>query len=211
MSVKIIESESEFDKIISEQPTVVHFWAEWCEPCKHFETVLQTLAETFQTLQFSQIDAEKFSNISEKSGIESVPTFILYKDGNEYSRVVGANNMELNKQVSSLSKATGNSEENLNARLKHLTSRSPVMLFMKGSPDGPRCGFSRKMVDILRSNSVEFDYFDILTDEDVRQGLKKYSDWPTYPQLYSKGELIGGLDVVRELHDDGSLMDEINM
>ena len=73
------------------------------------------------------------------------------------------------------------------------------MLFMKGSPETPKCGFSRSIVELLRKGGVAFSSFDILTDEEVRAGLKTFSDWPTYPQLYVKGKLVGGLDILREM------------
>ena len=69
-------------------------------------------------------------------------------------------------------------------RLRSLINQSKVMLFMKGNPDAPQCGFSATMIDLLRDEGVDFQSFDILQDEEVRQGLKKFSDWPTYPQLY---------------------------
>ena len=78
----------------------------------------------------------------------------------------------------------------LNARLKRLTTSNPVVLFMKGSPDEPRCGFSKKAVKLLQDAGAEFGHFDILTDQEVRQGLKEYSNWPTYPQLYVNGERL---------------------
>ncbi|KAH7838725.1 hypothetical protein Vadar_030328 [Vaccinium darrowii] len=96
-------------------------------------------------------------------------------------------------------------KETLEDRLKRLTTDSPVMLFMKGTPDTPRCGFSSKVVEALRNEGVDFGSFDILSDEEVRQGLKSYSNWPTFPQLYYKGELIGGCDIVMELRDNGEL------
>lgn len=99
--------------------------------------------------------------------------------------------------------------KSLNDRLAELIHQNNVMLFMKGLPSGPRCGFSREMVDLLESEGVSYGSFDILTDEEVRQGLKTYSDWPTYPQLYVKGELIGGLDIVKEMKEDGSLKDAL--
>ncbi|KAI3931686.1 hypothetical protein MKW92_037834 [Papaver armeniacum] len=79
------------------------------------------------------------------------------------------------------------------------------MLFMKGTPNEPRCGFSSKVVNALKEDGVNFGSFDILTNEEVRQGLKTYSNWPTFPQLYYKGELIGGCDIVLELHGSGEL------
>lgn len=90
------------------------------------------------------------------------------------------------------------SEAELNARLTKLVSAAPVMLFMKGTPASPQCGFSRQLVALLRENQVRFGFFDILKDNSVRQGLKTFSDWPTFPQLYINGELQGGLDIIRE-------------
>lgn len=81
----------------------------------------------------------------------------------------------------------------------------PVVLFMKGTPGAYRCGFSRKVGEALADVGVTFKAFDILADEDVRQRLKEYSEWPTYPQLYVKGELLGGCDIVLQMRDQGSL------
>lgn len=93
--------------------------------------------------------------------------------------------------------------------LRALTRRSPVMLFMKGSPSAPRCGFSRRTAQALTDAGVEFGSFDILSDETVRQGLKKLSDWPTFPQLYVQGQLVGGCDIVEELASTDTLKQEI--
>lgn len=90
-------------------------------------------------------------------------------------------------------------------RLEKMVQEQPIMLFMKGNPSGPRCGFSRKVVDALKEEGVEYGSFDILGDEAVRQGLKDFSNWPTYPQLYVKGEFIGGCDIVLEMHKNGEL------
>ena len=86
--------------------------------------------------------------------------------------------------------------EDINDRLRKLVSAAPVMLFMKGTPAQPQCGFSRQLVTLLREREVRYGFFNILADDEVRQGLKAFSDWPTYPQLYYQGELIGGLDLV---------------
>lgn len=104
---------------------------------------------------------------------------------------------------------TVSSSDNLEAYLKKLTTQSPVMLFMKGSPQSPSCGFSNKMVQLLQSQNVTFDSFDILSDSKVREGLKSYSNWPTFPQLYVKGKLVGGLDVVQELIEEGEFVDVV--
>lgn len=89
-------------------------------------------------------------------------------------------------------------KEELNKRLASLVKAAPVMLFMKGKPSAPECGFSRQIVELLRENSVKYGFFNILADDEVRQGLKEFADWPTYPQLWIQGELIGGLDILKE-------------
>ncbi|XP_077241762.1 thioredoxin family protein [Tasmannia lanceolata] len=96
-------------------------------------------------------------------------------------------------------------KETLEDQLKNLISSSPTMLFMKGTPESPRCGFSSKVVNALKEEGVSFGSFDILADNEVREGLKLFSNWPTFPQLYHNGELIGGCDIVLELHNSGEL------
>ena len=87
-------------------------------------------------------------------------------------------------------------KEELFKRIGELVKAAPVMLFMKGTPSEPKCGFSRQLVALLRENAVKYGFFNILADDDVRQGLKEFADWPTYPQLWMDGELVGGLDIV---------------
>jgi Grx4 family monothiol glutaredoxin len=88
------------------------------------------------------------------------------------------------------------SKEELHSRLTNLVKAAPVMLFMKGTPSAPQCGFSRQLVSILRENGVKYGFFNILADDEVRQGLKEFADWPTFPQLWIDGDLVGGLDIV---------------
>jgi monothiol glutaredoxin len=80
-----------------------------------------------------------------------------------------------------------------------------VALFMKGVPDAPRCGFSSMVVQVLDHLGVEFVGIDVLQDDDLRDGIKSYTDWPTIPQLYVKGEFVGGADIVREMFQSGEL------
>ncbi|OAN58832.1 Grx4 family monothiol glutaredoxin [Sphingomonas sp. TDK1] len=91
------------------------------------------------------------------------------------------------------------------ARIKQLVDGSDVLLFMKGSPLFPQCGFSSRAVAILNHLGVEFDSFDVLQDQGVRQGIKTFSDWPTIPQLYVKGEFVGGSDIMMEMYESGEL------
>ncbi|CAO2656617.1 Nn.00g054200.m01.CDS01 [Neocucurbitaria sp. VM-36] len=89
-------------------------------------------------------------------------------------------------------------KEELFKRLGELVKAAPVMLFMKGTPSAPQCGFSRQTVGVLREKGIRYGFFNILADDEVRQGLKEYADWPTFPQLWVDGELVGGLDIVKE-------------
>ena len=95
--------------------------------------------------------------------------------------------------------------EDLRKRITDTISRGRVMLFMKGNPAMPQCGFSASVVSILKQTGVTFDSFNILADQELREGLKEYSSWPTFPQLYVDGKLVGGADIVRDLHQKGEL------
>jgi monothiol glutaredoxin len=97
----------------------------------------------------------------------------------------------------------------LRTRIEELIHRNRVMLFMKGTKQFPACGFSNAVVEILKKEGVPFDSFNILADPEVRQGLKEYSSWPTYPQLYVDGKFIGGCDIVTEMHQSGELSREL--
>ncbi|GDX84215.1 glutaredoxin [Methylococcaceae bacterium] len=93
----------------------------------------------------------------------------------------------------------------INERIEQVLSSSPVILFMKGTPDFPQCGFSGQSVQVLGACNATFQHFNIFEDEELREGLKTYSNWPTFPQLYIKGELIGGCDIMIDLYKKGEL------
>jgi monothiol glutaredoxin len=95
--------------------------------------------------------------------------------------------------------------EDLRTRIAATIGKERVMLFMKGSPSMPQCGFSAAVVGVLKQVGVPFGSYNILADQELRDGLKEYSSWPTYPQLYVDGKLIGGADIVRDLHARGEL------
>ena len=90
-------------------------------------------------------------------------------------------------------------------RIAELVGKSDVLLFMKGSPLFPQCGFSSRAVAILNHLNAEFASVDVLQDQGIRQGIKAFSDWPTIPQLYVKGEFVGGSDIMMEMYESGEL------
>ena len=95
--------------------------------------------------------------------------------------------------------------DDLKKRIEETLGKDRVMLFMKGSPSMPQCGFSAAVVGVLKEVGVPFGSHNILADPELREGLKEYSSWPTYPQLYVDGKLVGGCDIVREMHARGEL------
>jgi monothiol glutaredoxin len=97
------------------------------------------------------------------------------------------------------------SESHVQARIVETVRTHPVVLFMKGSPDFPQCGFSASIVNILARYDLTVHAVDVLRDPALRQGIKAYSDWPTIPQLYVRGVFIGGRDIVHEMHETGEL------
>jgi monothiol glutaredoxin len=96
-------------------------------------------------------------------------------------------------------------EEALKQRIEGTIAQSRVVLFMKGSKHFPQCGFSAQVVQILKQKGADFKDVNILADAELRQGLKEYSNWPTFPQLYVGGKLVGGCDIVTSLNDSGEL------
>jgi len=92
-------------------------------------------------------------------------------------------------------------------RIKQDIAANPVLLYMKGTPVFPQCGFSAAVVQILTTMGVKFKGIDVLADPEIREGIKAFSNWPTIPQLYVKGEFVGGCDIVREMYETGELQE----
>ncbi|KAG0272917.1 Glutaredoxin 3 [Linnemannia exigua] len=220
-----IASDEDFSAVFQPTTSIIYalnFWAAWAPPCVQMNDVFEELASKNSNIKFIKIEAEKFPDISEEYEIAAVPSFVFVKEGKVVDRVEGANPPELSKTVAKYSKAPAAahsttatnganaaspsvaapptmSAEEMNARLKELTSSSSVMVFIKGTPTAPRCQFSRQLLEILTAQNIRFSSFNILADDEVRQAMKAFSDWPTFPQVYVKGEFVGGLDVVKEL------------
>ncbi|XP_064176837.1 glutaredoxin 3 [Anguilla rostrata] len=209
-----VSSSQQFEDLLKKAGkslSVVHFYAPWAPQCTQMNDVMAELAQDQPQVTFIKLEAEGVPEVSEKYEISSVPTFLLFKSCEKVDRLDGAHAPELTKKVQKLASSVAPAKgaeppkEDLNDRLKKLISAAPCMLFMKGSPQEPRCGFSRQIVQILKEHNVKYSSFDILSDEEVRQGLKTYSNWPTYPQVYVNGELLGGLDIIKEMAESGEL------
>lgn len=245
MSVLTVETPEEYQKYIcADKTTVALFSADWAEQCAQVNDVLKELANILaDKLQFITLNAEKFpeismkhqvmrtyqSNINDKNlngifwQIEAVPTVIFFSKGSAVDRVDGVDVAAITSKSKKLAESASSAAatgQSLEDRLKALINKAPLMIFMKGDRNAPRCGFSKQLIAIVNETKwvnciivhyndfynpltifyrVPYETFDILSDEEVRQGLKTYSDWPTYPQVYVNGELIGGLDIIKEL------------
>jgi len=226
-----IGSEEELKKVAQDNQgclLTIHFWASWAAQCEQMNTVLVELAKDSKLVHvmFLKVEAEELPDLCEKYEVEAVPTFVLIKNGKVLDRIQGANAPELTKKIrincekelplpASMPNMTEVSEPgnkpklSLDERLTALVNSEPVMLFMKGSPAEPRCGFSKQTIQILKDQGVIFGHFDILKDDEVRQGLKKFSNWPTYPQFYVNGSLLGGLDIIKELIEEGEFLEQL--
>jgi len=194
----------------------LNFYTSWADPCKQMNRVFDSLAAQFSPASlFISIDADEEPNISESFSVSAVPFFVLRRGTTVLEEISGSDPIRLSTSVAKHSgslppaqtatapqsaESSGETDtvEDLNTRLGNLVKAAPVMLFMKGTPAYPECGFSKQLVKLLREKKVKFGFFNILADNEVRQGLKVFSDWPTFPQLYLQGELIGGLDIVKE-------------
>ncbi|CUS14351.1 unnamed protein product [Tuber aestivum] len=200
-------------------------WAEPCAQMNQVFEAIATKSPDAAIYLSIDAEDESNASATEKYDVTAVPYFLFLKDQTVLQKVSGADSALLRSAVekhsdvetldlpakqttadpsSAANGATtedgeGGEEdfaEDINVRLKQLVSAAPVMLFMKGTPAQPQCGFSRQLVALLREREVRYGFFNILADDEVRQGLKVFSDWPTYPQLYYKGLLVGGLDIV---------------
>lgn len=222
MAVIDITSQDQFTQLTTtdagDRLIVLYFQTTWAEPCKQMSEVFAAISEdsSNKDIVFLAIDADNNSEIAELFEISAVPYFVLIQKGTILKELSGADPKEfialLDECKNFVSNngadaaATNDAEENevaesedeVFARLTKLVGAAPVMLFMKGTPGEPKCGFSRQLVGILREHQVRFGFFDILKDDAVRQSLKKFSDWPTFPQLYINGEFQGGLDIIKE-------------
>jgi len=98
---------------------------------------------------------------------------------------------------------------NVNERIKETVNSNRVMLFMKGNRDFPQCGFSGRAIQILQALGTQFETADVLMDDEIRQGIKQYSNWPTVPQLYIDGEFVGGSDIMMEMYENGELAKQL--
>lgn len=189
---------------------VVNFHAPWAPPCAQMNQVfieLHKAQPATTSLRFATAAAEALPDLTAKYDISTVPTFLCFAQARVVRRRSGADPAALAADVKWLAEAS--LDQLQKAACEVVANLGEITLVMKGSPDTPKCGFSRQVVELLRGEGVVFKHFDVLQDDEVRQWMKTYADWATYPMLFASGRLVGGLDVLRQLKEEGKLIEEL--
>ncbi len=232
MPLASIASLSDAEAFFASHPASVAVFysvAPWSPPSQQLAEVIATLAEDYPVFSFFKVDADApdVGPLCAATALTTVPCVSVLRGGRLVGSVPGFDPEAVAKILDTAAAAPAPAAAAasaaataapapaadpwpaLEARLKALIAHAPVVLFMKGVPTAPRCGFSRQVVELLAAHRVVYESFDILTDNAVREGLKKLSKWPTYPQLYADGQLVGGLDVLKELAEAGELEESL--
>lgn len=191
---------------------VLYFYTPWTAFSTRMTNEISALASQYPattppTLSFVSINGKQLVEIAKEYGVSTAPYVICLRDGEILESIRGSDVINVRKALDRHSDliavpvptlVSKQDKEALMARLADLVQAAPVMLFMKGTPESPQCRFGRHIVRILQEHGIDYDFFNVLSDETVRQGLKEFADWPTYPQLWVDGALVGGLDIARE-------------
>lgn len=223
-------------KMILPQSGVVLFSASWAsEACQCAKQILEAACALNHLPLVEIVEEEGTEGIFDAMAIEAVPCVVRLSEGKEVGRVTGADSQSILRLLSvstsvSASVSDKSMSNNINKttqttqttqtthttqnlisdeELKELVGRSKLMLFIKGTPSEPRCGFTSQLIRLLSENGLKssehYATFNILENQGVREALKVWAQWPTYPQVYWKGELIGGLDILKEMFSTGQM------
>jgi len=220
-----IKTEKEFNQLCLhnfDKLFVLVFFAEWHEPSVHLTNVAKSLAKQYEGKSiFVSINADEqqLEALSQKFNVELVPTVIFMKSTKEVlHRIEEDSPATLSQKVEEYYKSfkAGFETEKTRmfAKIDEILKSYPLVIFIKGSPEAPKCGFSEQLLDQLRELRLKFQHFDILGDENVRNWLRYYANWITYPQVYVEGKLVGGLDVTKEKIKNGefqALVENLNL
>ncbi|GIY75493.1 glutaredoxin 3 [Caerostris darwini] len=160
---------------------VLFFYVDDSAECNQMNDIITELSKSEdKKAAFIKINASKDEEICKRFDITNIPAFIFLQNGEILDNLVGANVPAFSKKF----EEHLNHQKNMEDRLRKLINKAHVMLFMKGSPAAPRCGFSKQVTALLSKHNAKYETFDILEDYEVREALKTFSNWPTYPQLY---------------------------
>ena len=235
-SVTSITTTEQYESLVNQPPNipdapdglVVHFGASWCQPCveltKYFDEYQKKVP---LHVVYCYVDVEAHGDICEKEKVDSVPHVLFFRrkrkaDGSfapafdRAAEVSGAKFAEMEQNLRSLYNPRGARPcdfAQVDDYLKHLITRDRLVMFITGSPSRPVCGFTGRLMELMVNYGAgsKFLYFDIFGDDIVCEALKRYSKWPTYPQIYVDGELVGGFDIAMELHQSNQLKSTLKL
>lgn len=212
----------------SKNISLLYFHAKWAQPCESLNTLLLEYMQKYPNISFYDVNVDDTSELIDDLTacyqVDFVPLILFLNPSDTLTvleRIEGFNPPKIEEALQKFSQFHTILEPNsieptryvpeldrsLCEQIHSLIHKSRLMLFIKGSPSSPKCGFTKQLLSLFTQYDIHsYDYFDILLDETTRQGLKVYSSWPTYPQIYMNGKLLGGLDIVREMLEDGSFV-----
>jgi len=214
---KEFKIEKDFNKAILdnfEKLFVVLFYADWHEQSKYILNILKSQSKLHPDSVFAYINAENndVAKIVEKYNVSVVPTIVFLNGSKEeLFRLENDSPQVISEKINEYEKAHKVSFElkrnEMFPKIEKILAQFPLVIFMKGSPDAPKCGFSSKLVDQLRELKLRFAHFDILGDEEVRNWLRLYGKWQTYPQVWVNQKFVGGLDTTTALIKEGKFQE----
>jgi Grx4 family monothiol glutaredoxin len=214
---------------------IILFSASWAsESSQSARQILETACPLHSISYIEIEEKEETEGLFDGMGIEVVPCVVRMWEGKEIGRVNGVESKEILSLLKKSTRATvthNNIESSISGlgeniqeqkatspspeMLKELVGRSKLMLFIKGTPSRPQCGFTTQLIRLLSENElhpdVHYHTFNILEDQGVREALKVWSQWPTYPQIYWNGELLGGLDILKEMFSTGQMSEILSL
>lgn len=207
MAVVHISEPSELQSLITnesnENVVAAVFIAQWHEPCKLVVEALEELTESWEKLRIAIVDVDHVgtAGLKEACSVQKIPTVVFFVGLAEVLRYEDAEIPALVENVERVcnerESLLASQQEKVITEIKSVLSSGDMVIFIKGTPEKPQCKFTRKLLTLLEG--YEYKSYNILTNSILRESLKKYSNWPTYPQIYIKSEFLGGLDIVEQL------------
>lgn len=208
--IELIQNPEELDTLTKTcERVIVNFHAPWAAPCAQMNIVFAELHKNNnKPIRFATASAEQLPSLTSRLNISSVPSFLCFALGRLVRRRAGADAAGLASDVQWLGSAP---EPELERAMCAMWAQSgEITVIMKGTASRPRCGFSRQVVEILQKNGVYFETVDVLSEGFLREGMKKWAEWSSYPMVFARGKLVGGLDIIRQLADEGRLVEELS-
>lgn len=215
--VELTEQE-EFNKLkksVKDKGIIVLCCASWYEPCAVLkDNIMQEMVKVYKHLVFTWIDCDKMTELVEKYEVDTAPTVLVFHPHKtDVDKIVNPSPESLNESIEKHNeyyKTTLPSEkERVFQEIDVILSSAPMVAFIKGTPTEPKCKFTRRLLGHFSKLELTFKSFNILEDERIRQWLKVYSNWQTYPQVYINKQFVGGIDIIDELVEEGEFIDMV--